>query len=106
MVVGTIKGFRSVIQSVLRHTDMDISHNQDISDVIRSFIIEKPTIRKASVAWNVDVVLRFLCSDKFEPLPLTPFKDLSRKTLFLIALALAKRVSELQAISSKMGFNE
>ena len=66
MAVGTIKDFRSVLQSVLRHNSLDISHNQDITDVIRSFIIEKPIARKDSVSWNVDVVLDFLCSNKFE----------------------------------------
>ena len=36
---------------------LDISHNQDISEVNRSFIIEKLPVRTDSVAWNVDVVL-------------------------------------------------
>ena len=67
LAVSTIKGFRSVLQSVLRHVDFEVSSNQDISDVIRSFIVERPPIRKATVAWNVDIVLKYLCSEKFEP---------------------------------------
>ena len=43
-------------------------------------------------------------SEKFEPLNSVPLKELTKKTLFLLALALAKRVSELQAISSDVGF--
>ena len=104
LAVGTIKGFRSVLHSVLRHNGMDISHNQDISDVIRSFIIEKPPGKKSTVAWNIDVVLRYLCSEKFEPMEKTPLKELTKKTLFLLAMALAKRVSELQALSKDVGF--
>ena len=58
------------------------------------------------MAWNVDVVLNFLCSERFEPLSSASLKDLTQKTLFLVALALAKRVSELQAFSSNVGFTE
>ena len=56
------------------------------------------------VSWNLDVVLKFLCSKKFEPLSAASLKDLTCKTAFLTALALAKRVSELQALSSDVGF--
>ena len=104
--VGTIKGFRSVLHSVLRHNDININHNQDISDVIRSFIIERPVARRDSVAWNMDIVLRYLCSRKFEPLGLVPIRELTKKTLFLVTMALAKRVSEMQAISCDVGFNQ
>ena len=104
--VGTIKGFRSVLQSVLRHVDFDVGTNQDISDVIRSFIVERPIIKKESIAWNVDIVLKYLCSERFEPLSSASLRDLTRKTMFLVALALAKRVSELQALSSDVGFSD
>ena len=104
--VGTIKGFRSVLQSVLRHVDFDVSTNQDISDVIRSFIVERPIIKKESIAWNVDIVLKYLCSERFEPLSSASLRDVTRKTMFLVALALAKRVSELQALSSDVGFSD
>ena len=83
-----------------------MGQNQDISDVIRSFIIERPVARKDSVSWNIDVVLRHLCSKKFEPLNAIPLKELMKKTLFLLTMALAKRVSEVQAISSDVGFNQ
>ena len=106
LAVGTIKGFRSVLQSVLRHNELDISHNLDISDVIRSFIIERPVVKKNTISWNVDIVLNFLCSTKFEPLGYSSLRDITRKTLFLLALALAKRVSELQALSSNEGFTK
>ena len=104
--VGTIKGFRSVLHSVLRHTGININHDQDISDVIRSFIIERPVTRKDSVSWNMDIVLQYLCSRKFEPLDSVPIRELTKKTLFLMTMALAKRVSEMQAISCDVGFNQ
>ena len=57
-----------------------------------------------SFSGNLDVVLRFLNSPQFEPLSECSVKYLTMKTLFLISLASAKRVSELQALSSKVGF--
>ena len=104
--IGTIKGFRSVIQSVLRHNDINISQNQDISDVIKSFIIERPVAKKTIVGWNIDIVLKHLCSSKYEPLNEISLRDLTKKTLFLLTMALAKRVSEMQAISCDVGFTQ
>ena len=46
------------------------------------------------------MVLRFLNSSEFEPLPEASLRALSQKTLFLVVLATAKRVGELQALSS------
>ena len=56
------------------------------------------------VHWNLDVLLKYLCSDKFEPLAQCSLLNLTRKTFILLALALAKRVSELQALSRDVGF--
>ena len=67
--------------------------------------MERPIVRKDVVGWNLDLVLRFLCSSRFEPLQSSSLRDLTKKTLFLLALALAKRVSELQAISKEVGFS-
>ena len=50
LAIGTIKGFRSVLQSVFRHVDFNVSNNHDISDVIRSFIVVRPMVKKESVA--------------------------------------------------------
>ena len=50
------------------------------------------------------MVLRFLNSSTFEPLSAAPLCALTQKVLFLLALATAKRVGELQAISSVVTF--
>ena len=55
-------------------------------------------------AWDLSVVLRFLNSSAFEPLVQAPLRALSQKTLFLLALATAKRVGGLQALSSVVTF--
>ena len=45
-------------------------------------------------------MLTYLVSPAFEPLSQASFRALTLKTLFLLALATAKRVGELQALSS------
>ena len=101
----SIRGFRSMLHTVLRHIDFNIRDNQDIADVIRSFQIQDPVGRKEVVPWNLDVVLRFLCTSRFEPINESSLVELTKKTLFLVTLALAKRVSEIQALSSSVGFS-
>ncbi|XP_064096520.1 uncharacterized protein LOC135208347 [Macrobrachium nipponense] len=101
----TIKGYRSMLSSVFRHRGLNISEDRGLHDLIRSFETAKTkTARPPS--WNLDVVLRFLMSSKFEPPHTAPFRDLTRKSLFLFALASAKRISELQALEGKVGFKK
>ena len=50
-------------------------------------------------------MLEYLRSPVFEPLSSTLLRDLTRKTLFLVALAMAKRVGELQALSRIVSFS-
>ena len=45
------------------------------------------------------MVLKALTGPPFEPLDWASFRDLSRKMLFLVALAMAKRVDERSALS-------
>ena len=55
-------------------------------------------------SWDLPKVLRFLLSDTFEPLRSAPLRALPKKVLFLLALATAKRVGELQALSPIVSF--
>ena len=55
-------------------------------------------------AWDLSKVLTYLVSPSFEPLSQASFLALMLKTLFLLALATAKRVGELQALSSIVTF--
>ena len=54
--------------------------------------------------WDLSKVLRFLISGAFEPLHDALLRALSKKVLFLLALATAKRVGELQALSRVVSF--
>lgn len=103
LAVPTIKGYRAMLASVFRHRGLEVSLSQDLSDLIRSFNTSKRD-QKRPVAWNLDVVLRWLRSQSFEPMANISLKDLTKKTLFLVALATARRVSELHAIDKRVGF--
>ena len=48
---------------------------------------------------GLDAVLCYLTSSAFEPLESVSLETLTKKTLFLVSLATAKRVSEIQALS-------
>ncbi|KAK7110404.1 hypothetical protein V1264_014287 [Littorina saxatilis] len=50
-------------------------------------------------AWDLFLVLRYLASEEFEPLHLASLANLTRKTLFLVLLATARRGSEVHALS-------
>ena len=55
-------------------------------------------------SWGLSKVLHFLISGAFEPLRDALLRALSKKVLFLLALATAKRVGELQALSRIVPF--
>ncbi|XP_068226398.1 uncharacterized protein [Palaemon carinicauda] len=75
----TIKGYRSMLASVFRHRGLDLSNNKDLQDLLKSFETTKER-RLATPGWNLDMVLRFLMSERFEPLQSASFKDLTLKT--------------------------
>ena len=56
-------------------------------------------------SWDLNTVLRFLRSSSFEPIATLSLRALSKKVLFLLSLATAKRVGELQALSRVVSFS-
>ena len=70
-----------------------------LQDLVRSFSIERPRRPKAPPSWDLDAVLQHLMPSAFEPLESVSLRALMKKTLFLVSLATAKRVSEIQALS-------
>ena len=100
--VPTIAGYRSVLSSVQRWVGTSVI----LSELLASFRLEIPPVVNPVPRWYLDVVLRYLRSDIFEPLASVSFRLLSMKTLFLVSLATAKRVSELQACCSSVGWRE
>lgn len=59
----------------------------------------RPLVAPRAPVWDLPLVLDALCCRPFEPLVRADLKWLSCKTAFLLAIASAKRVSELHALS-------
>ena len=71
-----------------------------IRDLVKGFKRDRPLAKKHVVDWDIRLVLDFYRSGKFKNWGLLSDKELTLKTLFLIALASGKRRSELHALSA------
>ena len=96
--LSTIKGYRAMIAAVFKFPLPEISSSSVLKDLVRSFEISAPR-PIFPPPWDLDKVLEFLSGPPFEPLARPSFLDKTKKALFLLAMATAKRVSELQALS-------
>ena len=102
--VSSLRGYRSVLSAMFRFHLPSLSSDPVIRDHLRSFRLSSGERVLRPPAWDLSKVLRYLVSPVFEPLSQAPFRSLTLKTLFLLALATAKRVGELQALSSVVTF--
>ena len=90
--VSAILGYRSMLSAVFRTILPEISTSPIIRDLLRSFQVEAPCRSIKPPSWDLVKVLEYLRSPVFKPLSSTSLRDLTLKTLFLVALATAKRV--------------
>ena len=102
--VSSIKGYRSMLSAVFRFHLPSLSLHPVVRDLLRSFCLNAAERQLRPPAWDLSVVLRFLNTSAFEPLSAAPLRALTQKVLFLLALATAKRVGELQALSYVVTF--
>ena len=102
--LSTIKGYRAMLAAVFKFPLPEISSSPVLKDLVRSFEISAPRPIFPPPPWDLDKVLEFLSGPPFEPLARASFLDKTKKSLFLLAMATAKRVSELQALSFSVSF--
>ena len=102
--LSTIKGYRAMLAAVFKFPLPEISSSLVLKDLVRSFEISAPRPFFPPPPWDLDKVLEFLSGPPFEPLARASFLDKTKKALFLLAMATAKRVSELQALSFSVSF--
>ena len=103
--MSAILGYRSILAAVFRFKLPEISTSPILHDLLRSFKVEVPVRSVHPPTWDLEVVLRYQRSLSFEPLSRSSLRFLTKKTLFFISLAIAKRVSELQALSKHVTFS-
>ena len=100
-----IASYRSMFSGVFRFVLPDISSHFVLHDLLRSFLIACLLASSQVPHWDLLRVFSFLRGPPLGPLSSCSLRDLSRKVLFLIALASACRVGELQALSSSVSFH-
>ena len=93
-----------MLSAVFRFQLPSLSSHPVLQDLLRSFCLESAERQLHPPAWDLSLVLRFLNTSPFEPLSEAPLRALTQKVLFLLSLATAKRVGELQALSSVVTF--
>ena len=103
--VSAVMGYRSMLSAVFKSILPEISTSPILHDLLHSFQVEAPVRQVRPPSWDLLTVLNFLRSSPFEPLSNASLRDITRKTLFLVALATAKRVGELQALSRIVSFS-
>ena len=103
--VSTVKGFRSMLTSVFKYQLPELSDHFLLRDLIRSFELERPVRSPCPLTWDLCRVLEYLRGPVFEPLASKDLCTVTCKVLFLLSLATAKRVSELQALSRSVAFS-
>ena len=100
--VSAGKGYSSALNSVLALKGRDLASSREITMLLRSFARSVNPVELRPPAWDVSLVLQSLTGAPYEPLRTCEERFLAQKTLFLLALASAKRIGELHALSYRV----
>ena len=99
----TLQGYRSALGSVLKlSAGYDPGQDAILAQLIRSFFRERPVASRRIVPWSINLVLRYLKHGKLAPTALLTKRELTLKTVFLLALATGKRCGEIHALDSEV----
>jgi hypothetical protein len=103
--ISTILSAKSAIaKTVHQITGVSLAESGTLGDFVRNLKISVPRVKLQFPKWELCIVLRGLREKPFEPLDKVDMRLLTFKTVFLIALASAARVSEIAALSAQEGF--
>ena len=102
MDTSTIRGYRSMLANTYQISLESIGSNVQLSNLVRNFAISAQKVKRKIPSWSLNCVLSYL--EKAEPLHSLSLNRLTMKTVFLVSLATAKRVSELQALYPDISF--
>ena len=97
--VSAVKGYSSALNSVLALKGRDLASSREITMLLRSFSRYVDPVELLPPAWDVALVLQSLTGAPDESLRTCEERFLAQKTLFLLALASAKHIGELHALS-------
>ena len=94
---STIEGYRTAIADMVGNDKLNISKDENLTQLLDSFHRDKPKGRRGVPSWNLSLVLHQLTKAPFEPMRKASLKHLTFKTVFLLALGSGKRRSEIHA---------
>lgn len=95
----TIAGYRSMLSAVLPHYEnVTIGQHPHIIRLLKGVFNSRPPKVKLLPEWDLDMVLKMLQKTPFEPLFFADLKEITFKTVFLIAITTFRRCSDLQAL--------
>ena len=97
--ISAVEGYSSALNSVLALKGRGLASSREITMLLRSFSRSVNPVELRPPEWDVALVLQNLTGAPYEPLRTCDECFLAQKTLFLLALASAKRIGELHALS-------
>ena len=100
--VAAVTGYSSALNSVLAVKGRDLASSREITMLLRSFSKSLDPVELRPPAWDVALVLQSLTGAPYEPLRTCDEHFLAQKMLLLLALASAKRIGELHALSYRV----
>ena len=100
--VSAVKGYCAALNSVFALKGMDLAASRELSMLMRSFSKSVRPEELRPPQWDVTLVLQSLTRAPYEPLRDAEESLLAEKTLFLLALASAKRINELHGLSYRV----
>ena len=95
---SSLKIIRSSLSFFLRESHNEMIENPIISRLLKSFEKLRPTVPRYVVTWDVNKVLKFLCS--WFPNNKITLKELTLKTCMLIALSSSDRAQTIHSMRS------
>ncbi|XP_040197924.1 uncharacterized protein LOC120930813 [Rana temporaria] len=99
--VSTLKVQAAAISVFLQFSLLE---NPTVARFFKSISRARPVVVRSCPTWDLSLVLQTLVEFPFEPLEDISVKLLTLKTIFLVAITSARRVSELQALSVREPF--
>jgi len=94
----------AIVKTLVQITGHSLGESGTLGDFLKNLKQKIPVHKNNFPKWDLCVVLKGLRSEHFEPLDQVCLRNLTFKTVFLVALATAARVSELSALSAEEGF--
>ena len=98
---STVRNYKSAILAVHKGfaDGSTIDSDGSIRLLLKGMFNSRPPPRRAVSPWDLNIALEFIVKTPFEPMADATLKNITLKTVFLVALASGRRCSELHAIS-------